>query len=102
MPRERVQPRTSPFEVIVGWNKEGCVQVATTAPDADERLRAWTEVGQAVAPAGITMTGAEFVTPAGSSFKMFDGWHVELERHEVNDLIRLLRRARDAAFGRDE
>lgn len=30
------------------------------------------------------------------------GWFVELDRSMVNDLIRLLRKARDQAFGRDE
>lgn len=32
----------------------------------------------------------------------FDGWHVTLDRAGINRLIRVLRRARDAAFGRDE
>lgn len=31
-----------------------------------------------------------------------DGYHVDLSRHAINDLIRHLRRARDQAFGRDE
>lgn len=30
------------------------------------------------------------------------GWFVDMDRTMVNDLIRLLRKARDAAFGRDE
>jgi hypothetical protein len=30
------------------------------------------------------------------------GWYVEVNRSEINDLIRLLRKARDGAFGRDE
>ncbi len=31
-----------------------------------------------------------------------DGFHVDLERGEINKLIRDLRRARDQAFGKDE
>lgn len=30
------------------------------------------------------------------------GWYVDLDRKGINDLIRVLRRARDQAFGRDE
>jgi hypothetical protein len=30
------------------------------------------------------------------------GFFVDLDRHGINSLIRILRRARDAAFGRDE
>lgn len=31
-----------------------------------------------------------------------EGWFVSLNRRQINDLIRHLRRARDQAFGRDE
>lgn len=31
-----------------------------------------------------------------------DGFYVDLDRREINELIRHLRRARDRAFGRDE
>lgn len=30
------------------------------------------------------------------------GWYVDLDRKGINELIRVLRRARDQAFGRDE
>jgi hypothetical protein len=30
------------------------------------------------------------------------GWYTNLDRRGINDLIRVLRRARDQAFGRDE
>jgi hypothetical protein len=30
------------------------------------------------------------------------GWFVDLDRYRINQLIRVLRRARDQAFGRDE
>jgi hypothetical protein len=35
-------------------------------------------------------------TPEGN------GWYVQLDRNEINRLIRVLRRARDQAFGHDE
>lgn len=97
MPKERIQScTTSQFDVIVAWNRDGTVQVATTASDADERLRNWTESS----PAGSPLAQPE--TQPGTSFRHFGGWHVDLGRQQINELIRVLRRARDQAFGRDE
>lgn len=91
MPKERITSTTAgTFDVTVTWGRDTCVQICTAASDADERLRNWTE----------SKDGAE--TEPGSSFAMFDGWHVDLNRQQINDLIRVLRRARDQAFGRDE
>lgn len=91
MPKERIQSTTAgEFDIVVAWGRDTHVQVATTANDADSRLRGWTE----------SVDGVE--APAGSSFTMFDGWHVDLTRQQVNDLIRVLRKARDQAYGRDE
>jgi hypothetical protein len=36
------------------------------------------------------------------SFDPADGLYADLDREGINDLIRLMRRARDQAFGRDE
>jgi hypothetical protein len=38
----------------------------------------------------------------GAGLTVADGFFVQLDRRGINDLIRHLRRARDAAFGRDE
>jgi hypothetical protein len=38
----------------------------------------------------------------GEAGKPIRGTYVSLERHQINELIRYLRRARDQAFGRDE
>lgn len=97
MPKETVHcvldGRTVPgFDVVVAWNRDGVVQVTTVADDADRRLREWQEAGRET-PA---------LTAAGTSFRLFDGWHADLDRAGVNRLIRLLRNARDAAFGKDE
>lgn len=97
MPRERITSTTAPeFDVTVAWNRDSTVQVATIASDATERLRNWTEEPQA----GTSVDVAE--TKPGTSFNLFNGWHVDLDRSQVNELIRVLRRARDQAFGRDE
>lgn len=100
MPRERITSVDTPqFDVSVSWNKDGVVQVVTTASDADERLRNWTEIESGVVQFDNAPTSQ---TKPGTSFALFDGWHVNLDRQQVNELIRVLRRARDQAFGRDE
>lgn len=61
------------FRVRVGWSRErGDVEIRTVNPATEE---AFDETG---------------------------GWNVWLDRRGINDLIRVLRRARDQAFGRDE
>ncbi len=83
MPREYIEddmsPRTegkSPFQVMVGWNRDhDHITVATVDPD---------------------VSGED-------AFSASAGLHVHLRnRRSVNALIRNLRRARDQAFGRDE
>jgi len=99
MPKERITPEDGgPFDVYVIWNHDRLVQVVTTASDADERLRNWAEIDQAA----TTDINDPVSTKPGTSFVHFDGWHVDLNRYRVNELIRVLRRARDQAFGRDE
>jgi hypothetical protein len=62
-----------PFRVKVSWNKEtGDVQIATINPGNEY---AYDEIG---------------------------GYYVDLDRTQINRLIKVLRRARDQAFGRDE
>lgn len=61
------------FRVKVGWSREcGDVQIATVNPETEE------------------------------GFDGAAGYYVDLDRRAINDLIRILRRARDQAFGRDE
>lgn len=83
MPRESVHGTGDDgFQAKVGWSPNGCVQLGVGGPHEfsfSEPL-----------PQGMT---------AGDPYK--DLW-VSLDRAGINDLIRHLRRARDAAFGRDE
>jgi hypothetical protein len=67
----------TPFQMCasIGWSREdagGGVQLATVR------------------------NGAEH------SFDSEDGLYMDLDRRGINELIRLLRKARDQAFGRDE
>ena len=81
MPKEIIYPRhqgdsenPAPW-AEVGWNKDaGYVQIVTKSAD------------------GIELEP----TPEGN------GWYVDLNRQQINELIRVLRRARDQAYGRDE
>lgn len=66
-------PAPEPFRVKVGWSRErGDVEIQTVNPLTED------------------------------SFEADGGWNVWLDRRGINDLIRILRKARDQAFGRDE
>lgn len=67
--------------VDVRWSRDGTVQIVSKATDAFG--------GRAV---GDSFEGISYL----------DGFHVDLDRLAINNLIRHLRRARDQAFGRDE
>ena len=73
LPRSADEPAEPPFRVRVGWSRErGDAEIRTVNPATEE------------------------------SFDETGGWNVWLDRRGINDLIRILRRARDQAFGRDE
>lgn len=46
--------------------------------------------------------GRAFLNALDTTYGPLDGMFVSLNRTKINDLIRVLRRARDSAFGRDE
>jgi len=92
MPKEIVYPRPNPngtdadVRVEVGWSREQYVQIAT------RKLREGAD------------RNAEFVEATDDEPLRYawEGSFVDLDRWQINDLIRHLRRARDQAFGRDE
>lgn len=61
------------FHIAVQWDRHGSLQLAS--------LR---DIG-----------------PEGEPANEYPGWYVNFDRQSVNKLIRVLRRARDQAFGRD-
>lgn len=77
-------PKEESMYVHVGWSKYGFVQVATVAPKG------------AIAP--FDEEQGRHIIAGG----LEPGWFVSLDRDGINALIRNLRKARDAAFGRDE
>lgn len=117
MPRERIsttyhretpnspeptQP-TNCVEVI--WDRDrGYIQVATTVSDSIDRtlnyVGSWLEAAN-LPTADLELLRKKLATDPPLNY--FDGWYATLERREdINHLIRVAKRARDAAFGRDE
>jgi len=86
MPKEIVRDQADRYDVRIGWDRErGCVQVGVETSNREPLVRRLT--GDAVGTEG---------SPA------FTGVWGTLNCAGVNHLIRVLRRARDQAFGRDE
>lgn len=82
MPRESVYGSDDSGNAVkVGWERDKHVQVGVGGP--------------------VDFT---FTTPLpdGVQADVYNGLWVTMTRQGINDLIRHLRRARDAAFGRDE
>ena len=116
MPKETIPSREGENKAVatVSWGRDGGdVQIATLMPDAHEAIAGWTEATResyaAVAAhhdAGGRADASDapqFVwTKPGTGWHEFGGFHADLDRWQINALIRTLRRARDAAFGRDE
>lgn len=88
MPVEKIHSSVMPGDVgeplhlRVGWSREASsVQIASINPESPFK---WEESETSPSTGGA-----------------FDGWFVSLERSQINDLIRVLRKARDQAFGQD-
>lgn len=90
MPRETVFSDVGDFVVTVGWSREQYVQVATECVAEPEVLR------QRVLD---LLNEGSATNPDGRH--VFRGWYTTLDRTQVNNLIRLLRKARDSAYGAD-
>lgn len=87
MPKTNIDDQiTDGFRVEVSWARDSHVQIATVNTHSTLTLDT-----EPPAPAFNT-------TPT----EQFDGWRVTLDRAAVNRLMKSLRIARDAAFGKDE
>ena len=112
MPKEVIRAANHPYGedefgrsvAEIRWDREaGHVQLVTRCiHSADGSVYVPEHVKQILEANGLGHTqmlrepGTEIVYVAQ------DGWHIDLDRRGINDLIRNLRRARDQAFGRDE
>lgn len=112
MPKERITG-DGPFVVKVGWDHHGSVQVGVEGEG--ERSLFWlllgdtqtlTRLGEQVGE----LTGDNDEAVGRSLLNVIDvasgdncsGVWSNLDRYGLNHLIRILRRARDQAFGKDE
>lgn len=125
MPRETIItsrfPSDDNFNVKVGWNRDMDVQIGIS--ESMERSMWWVygekrkeEIGQEVrkivTDANVVWkndleeanrdVGENVLNLLDTMCGSFDSMWSTLSRKDINDLIRVLRRARDSAFGRDE
>jgi hypothetical protein len=72
-----------------------------------ELIQAFDERGDGQLPIAVSVTWQRDRDVQLASINMSrqdetEGWYGTLDRHAINRLIRVLRRARDQAYGRDE
>lgn len=109
MPKTNIYPHPNPDgtdasrRVEVGWQKDLGVQIGVTAlvPGASPELEYVIPLGGGTATFPVTTTWTSAATSPAPQ-RAWDGQFVDLDREQLNRLIRTLRDARDAAFGRDE
>lgn len=109
MPRETVTPMVGPYEVKVGWASGRDVQVAVTI-EGDRSIfwtlfpdhRALGEMVRKLPSNAPEVVGQALLNQLDVMTDMATGLWSTFDREDVNRLIRVLRRARDSAFGRDE
>jgi hypothetical protein len=97
MPHENIASTDPQMRARVTWRSDpdgdGHVQVATLR----EPQITYTSTGDR----GTSVTANPSSPSIMSTTEQDSGWYVDLSREQINRLIRVLRRARDAAFGSD-
>lgn len=121
MPKERIWDDAGMFDLEVGWTATGeYVQVGIITHDG-RSLADWLSEKDAPAaptvPAGASITtsgdftllntagGNQYLVPGAqqqSSLANFNSLWSTLSRAQINRLIRMLRKARDESYGKDE
>lgn len=102
------EPGPARSAVEVRWNREtGYFQIATKCVEAAtgedyvpplDPIEEMPVIMDGEQPVGFVL--GDLVELQGTRSQ--SGWYVDLDRKGINDLIRVLRKARDQAFGRDE
>lgn len=118
MPKETIKSDTGPYDVRIGWDRFGSVQVGVEGNEGRSLL--WllygdlqqrTELGKIVdelAAIGLKdeELGAELLNRldllSGFGDRGYVGVWSDLNRNGCNRVIKLIRKARDASFGKDE
>lgn len=118
MPKEIIRVGMGAYDVQVGWTRDGEVQVGVE--NSEGRSLFWqfgdshiTTIGSEIRKILVTenesLTISEDRQLGEAVLNMLDTvcfpysgvWSTLIRRQEVNELIRVLRRARDSAFGKD-
>lgn len=109
MPAETIHGINTPIDTRVSWGLDcGYVQIATLHKDGGRVIVGY--VSDWLEAAGrpridwdeLVKAVRESQTDTGGAIA-FDGMHASLDhRSSINDLIRVLRKSRDQAFGKDE
>lgn len=104
MPSEKIHGEAMPINVRVGWSRDMYVQVGVEhslgASAIIEIVNGWLAAA-GDPPLDWDKLRADAKDRTGAE-PDFTGWHSTLDRPATNELIRVLRRARDQAYGRDE
>lgn len=110
MPRESVYASQTPYGdddpgrtvAEISWGREsGHVQIVTRRTHvSDGGDYVPPEIAQWFGDDGLV--DPTRIEPGSMHISMLHGWWCDLDRRGINDLIRLLRRARDHAYGKDE
>ena len=107
MPKHYIYPKPNPdgtdararFELH--WQRDGSVQLASTRFAGQGRVDTTiTYLTDGGADVPVQMSGAN--TFSGDMPSAWPGEYIDMDRDQVNHLIKQLRVARDQAFGRDE
>jgi hypothetical protein len=94
MPKEKV----SGINPVLVSEATGEVVEVEDQPIVEVRWNRWPDCYVSI----VTRLNTCEVSPPGVDILASYGFHVELDRDGINEVIRKLRRARDQAFGRDE
>lgn len=115
MPKEMIRLTEGPNDVHVGWNRDDSqVQIGVEGNEGFSLF--WklcgpytedigSEVRKTMAeeqPETDTVLGESILNMLDTVVFPYSGIWASLNRSQINQLIKILRRARDSAFGKDE
>lgn len=85
-------------KVSIGWARDTHVQLGVAWVDEAETAKLAASGGP------LSWSGGDYIVDGETDehMRVWRSQWMDLDRHGINELIRKLRRARDAAFGRDE
>ncbi len=101
MPRESVYDSASLFSIEIGWDKERSNVQVGLAVNSDKSIAQYLAGVQDAEMHDVEINDGSVVTDI-VKLPGFNSLWATLDREQINRMIRLLRKARDDAYGRDE